>query len=103
MNLNRLHQKVIAVARANPPSAAVPYAFEQRILARLANARAVDPWAALARVFWRVAAPCAGTAILLAAWTFSVAGNTAADTSTLWAADVETTVLAAMDSTGSSW
>ena len=36
MNLAELERKLIAAARANPPSDRVPYAFEKRIMARLA-------------------------------------------------------------------
>ena len=37
MNLAELERKLIAAARANPPSDRVPYAFEKRIMARLAE------------------------------------------------------------------
>ena len=43
MNLAELERKLIAAARANPPSDRVPYAFEKRIMARLA-ARSPCRW-----------------------------------------------------------
>ena len=45
MNLAELERKLIAAARANPPSDRVPYAFEKRIMARLAARPVVDGWA----------------------------------------------------------
>ena len=45
MNLAELEQKLVAAARANPPSDGVPYAFEKRIMARLATRPVMDDWA----------------------------------------------------------
>ena len=53
MNLSELQQKLIAAARSNPPSDAVPYAFEKRLLARLAGRPVVDNWALWSRALWR--------------------------------------------------
>jgi hypothetical protein len=70
MNLAKLEQKLGAAARANPPSDRVPYAFEKRIMARLAARPVVDDWALWARALWRAAAPCAAIMLLLGAWSF---------------------------------
>ena len=35
MNLPKLQEKLLAAARGNPPGDQVPYAFEQRVMARL--------------------------------------------------------------------
>ncbi len=70
MNLAELEQKLVAAARANPPSDWVPYAFEKRIMARLAARPVVDDWALWARALWRAAAPCAAIMLLLGAWSF---------------------------------
>jgi len=70
MNLAELERKLIAAARANPPSDRVPYAFEKRIMARLAACPAVDTWALWSRALWRAAAPCAAIMVALAAWSF---------------------------------
>ena len=60
MNLAELERKLIAAARANPPSDRVPYAFEKRIMARLAARPVADGWALWARALWRAAAPVRG-------------------------------------------
>lgn len=69
MNVSDLERKLIAAARAHPPSDAVPYAFEQRIMARLRKAPALDQWGAWAGALWKAAAPCVVIALLLGAWT----------------------------------
>jgi hypothetical protein len=68
MNLTELERKLIAAARANVPSDRVPYAFEKRIMARLAVCPAVDKWALWGRALWRAAAPCAGIMLALVVW-----------------------------------
>jgi hypothetical protein len=70
MNLAELEQKLVSAARANPPSDRVPYAFEKRIMARVAARPVVDDWALWARALWRAAAPCAAIMLLLGAWSF---------------------------------
>ena len=78
MKLNQLERKLIAAARANPPSDAVPYAFEQRVLARIGSAPAFDAWADWSKALWRAAAPCVAVAIALGVWTaFSPETNAA--------------------------
>jgi hypothetical protein len=69
MNLAELHKKLMAAARANPPSAHVPYAFEQRIMARLTSRPAVDEWAGWIRSLWCAAGVCAAIALLMGVWT----------------------------------
>ncbi len=68
MNLDALQQKLLAAARAHPPSDRVPYAFEQRILARLA-ASAVDTWTLWGQALWRAAATCLVIMLLSSIWT----------------------------------
>ena len=101
MNLDALHKKLIAAARANPPGDRVPYAFEKRILARL-NAQPVpDPWSLWGRALWRAAAPCVAVTLLLAAWTMlSVNGNSA---NASFAQELDHTVLASVDGVDESW
>ena len=70
MNLAELERKLIAAARAKTPSDWVPYAFEKRIMARLAASPAVDAWALWGRALWRAAAPCVAIMVALAAWSF---------------------------------
>ena len=95
MNLARLEQKLIAAARANPPSDRVPYAFEKRIMAHLATRPVADDWALWARALWRAAASCVAIMLLLGAWSFfaSQGGTPANDLSQ----DLEKTLLAAVD------
>jgi hypothetical protein len=71
MNLDQLQKKLIAAARTQPLEDRVPYAFEKRILARLATPPAVDTASLWARALWRAAVPCVAITILLAAWSFS--------------------------------
>jgi hypothetical protein len=44
MQLDSLKQKLIAAARQDAPSDRVPFAFEKRIMARLAGAGVPDGW-----------------------------------------------------------
>lgn len=57
MNLAEMQKKLIAVARANPPSDRVPLGFEKRIMALLAQ-RPVDYAAVWASALWRGAIGC---------------------------------------------
>jgi len=70
MNLAQLERKLIAAGRAQPPDGRVPYAFEKRILARLAGRSVADRWELWARALWRAAAACAAITLLLGAWSF---------------------------------
>jgi hypothetical protein len=71
MNESRLTSKLIAVARRLPADDRVPYAFEQRVLARLRALSPVDPWAWWARGLWRAALPCLAVAVVSIAWASS--------------------------------
>lgn len=95
MNLGRLQQKLIAAARAHPPSDRVPYAFEQRILARLREAPALDAWTLWARALWRAATPCVAVMVLLLAWFLLVPSIHSPNTDL--SQELENTVLAAAD------
>ncbi len=68
MDLTRLERKLIEAARANTPSERVPYAFEQRVLARLKERPLADVWALWARALWRAAVPCVAITLVLGAW-----------------------------------
>lgn len=70
MNLELLRQKLITAARSRPPSEGVPYAFERRIMARLAPP---DPGLFWTRILWRAAAPCVAVPFLIGA--LSVVGG----------------------------
>jgi hypothetical protein len=95
MNLAQLERKLIATARANPPSDRVPYAFEKRILACLAAQPILDRWELWGRALWRAAAPCIAIMLLLGAWSlFAPQPNTPAND---LSQQFEQTLLAAVD------
>jgi len=98
MNLAELERKLVAVARANPPGDRVPYAFEERIMARLAERPVVDNAALWARALWRAAALCVALALLLSAWFFLSSLDTGQTTSL--AQQFENTMLAAVEQEG---
>lgn len=81
MNLEDLQRKLLAAARANSPDERVPYAFEKRILARLASQPAVDGSALWARALWRAAIPCVAVTILFTTLSFTMVSETATVTS----------------------
>ena len=95
MNLAELERKLMAAARANPPSDRVPYAFEKRIMARLAARPVSDGWELWGRALWRAAAPCVAIMLLLGAW--SLFTPQASVPATDLSQDLEQTLLAAVD------
>jgi hypothetical protein len=95
MNVVELQKKLIAAARANPPGQGVPYAFERRVMARLAGERLADRWALWARALWRVALPCLATAVALSIWTYTSGAGRGPEISL--ARDLESTVYAVVD------
>jgi len=70
MNLDDLQRKLIAAARAHPPTDAVPLGFERRVLGTLKQIVPADYLTCWAHALWRAAAPCVGLALLLIAWSF---------------------------------
>jgi hypothetical protein len=103
MNLAKLEQKLVAVARANPPSDRVPYGFEKRIMARLAARPVLDGCALWARALWRATAPCVAIMLLLGTWSLLAPSGSAATGATTSAAtgdlsqQLEQTLLAAVE------
>src|SRR5215813_3670167 len=100
MNLDDLQEKLIRVARANPPSDRVPYGFEGRVMAALKRHPVLDHWAFWGQALWRATAPCVAIVILIAMWSlFTPAtppANPTAQTIDV-AQDLENTVLEATD------
>jgi hypothetical protein len=92
MNLDKLHDKLIAAARASEPSNLVPQGFERRIQNRIRALGVVDNWADWAKALWRAAAPCVGVALVLAAWFMLSAPGSASNSDV--SQDFENTVLA---------
>jgi hypothetical protein len=76
MNTEELRKKLLAAARANPPSNHVPLAFEKRVIANLAAKPAADIVALWARALWRAAVPCVAVTVLLGAFSFMPTSTT---------------------------
>ena len=68
MKMELLQQKLIAAARKTPLNDHVPFAFEKRIMARLADAGMPDRWILWSRALWRAAVPCRLLVILTSFW-----------------------------------
>jgi hypothetical protein len=100
MNHDDILRKLYAAARAHPPGARVPYAFERRVLALIKARCATDPWGLWSRALWRAAAPCVGLMLLLGAWSIvsSSGSGSNANTGLDLSQQFEYTVLAAADS-----
>ncbi len=92
MKLAELHHKLIAAARVHSPSEQVPYAFEQRVLARLTLRPALDAAAQWSRALWRAAVSCVAVVILLSLW--ALAAPKAAPANRDFSQDFVATVLA---------
>ena len=95
MKASELQKKLIAVARANPPSDRVPYAFEKRITALLLARPVLDRWALWSRALWRGAVGCLAVMMLFGASSFFIPqeGGSTGDLSQ----DFENTMLASAD------
>jgi hypothetical protein len=73
MNHELLRQKLLAAARCWAPSEAAPYAFERRVMARIAASGALpDPWSAWGALLWHAVAPCCVVMILVGIGTFAL-------------------------------
>lgn len=104
MNLDEMECKLIATARANPPSGQVPYAFEKRVMALVAARRVEDDWTLWARALWRAAATCVAIMLLLGTWSLLTPQSSAPRDDL--SRDLEQTLLAAADQdqpNDSSW
>jgi len=96
MNLDELERRLFAVARAEPVSEQVPFAFEKRIIARIMESPRLDAWSFWARALWRAAASCVAIMLLLSAWSFFAPQPSASSTTDL-SQEFENTVLAAVE------
>lgn len=68
MNLDKMLDHLLGIARQHAPTDAVPYAFEQRIMARLKAAGFADPLLHWSRALWRGAMLCCAVMVLSALW-----------------------------------
>jgi hypothetical protein len=92
MNLDELQKKLIAAARKSPPGDQVPYAFDQRIMARMTRAPLLDEWTALVRPLWYGAGVCAAVALFVSIW--SSEPDADLDLAAYFSQDIEQTILA---------
>src|SRR5262245_26238898 len=104
MNLLELHRKLIAAARSNAPREDVPYAFEQRIMARITGQQVVDPWGFWARALSRSAILCVAIMLLFTGWSLYLPHASQDSLSQ----DVDSALFAAVDNTspdsaGDTW
>ncbi len=92
MNENEMRAKLIAAARNNPPSADVPYAFEKRIMNRVAAGAAPNVWALWGGPLWRAAISCVAITVLCGVW--SVVNHQKAQNAENFSQDFEAAVFA---------
>ena len=101
MDLAELQKKLIAAARAHRPEENVPFAFERRVMARLAERPAPDNLSTWNRTLWQAVAPCVAVTLLLGAWTFlSQRDDNSGET---LAAELETSLYAPFDNQNETW
>jgi len=97
MNLAELQTKLIAAARTNVPGDQVPYAFEKRVTALLADRVAPDNLALWVSGLWRAAVSCVAVTLLFGAW--AVLNPTTVSTTSDLSQNFESTLLASVDQT----
>ena len=95
MNLAELQRKLTAAARLQPADDSVPYAFEKRIMAHIAERAAATRRDFWARGLWRAAVSCVVLAIICAAASFFAPDVT--DSGNDLSQDLENTLLASVD------
>jgi hypothetical protein len=95
MKPSDLKTKLIGAARKEPLRDDVPYAFEKRIMARLAGVSPANFWALWERPLWRGALSCMAITLLCGVWSLTVTPSR--DTSDTVAQDSELTVFASLN------
>jgi hypothetical protein len=95
MNLTELEQKLTAAARLQAPDGRVPYAFEKRIMALIAERMAGSRRRLWARGLWHAAVSCVALAVVCGAISFFIPAT--ADNSNDLSQDFENTLLASID------
>jgi hypothetical protein len=95
MNLAELQHKLTAAARHQAPDDRVPYAFEKRIMALIAERAAASGRLLWARGLWRAAVSCVVLAVVCGAISFLT--PVATDNSNDLSQDFENTLLASVD------
>ncbi|MGC3960466.1 MAG: hypothetical protein QM813_21815 [Verrucomicrobiota bacterium] len=106
MNLDHLQKKLLAAAKAHPPTDRVPLAFEKRVLAHLNAKPALDLASLWSRALWRATVPCLALTLVLVGLALYPAGNSSATATVTTAATddlttvFEQTLLASSDQLG---
>ena len=95
MNLADLQQKLTVAARRQPADDRVPYAFEKRIMALIAERSAVSGRLLWARGLWRAAVSCVALAVVSGAVSFFTPAT--ADNTKDLSQEFENTLLASVD------
>ena len=95
MNLAELQKKLTAAARLSPPDDRVPYAFEKRIMALIAERAESARRIFWARGLWHAAASCVALAVVCGA--ISLLAPAVADNGNDLSQDLENTLLASVD------
>jgi hypothetical protein len=95
MNIAELQQKLAATARRQTPDDRVPYAFEKRIMALLAERAAASGRLLWVRGLWRGAVSCLALAAVCGAVSFFAPQPV--DNSNDLSQDFENTLLASVD------
>lgn len=96
MRFYPLEKKLLSVARAEPVDDRVPYAFEKRIMARLAAAKPLDLWAIWSQSLWKAALACVVLSVLVSIWSVSSTQKTRSVT-------LETAVISMAEQLSDSW
>ncbi len=100
MNLAELQKKLTAQARLQPPDDWVPYKFEKRIMALIAQRPVISGRLLLARGLWRAAVSCVVVATVCG--TVALFTPDAHDGGIDLSQDFENTLLASVDVEDSS-
>lgn len=95
MNLGVLQNKLTAAARLSKPDDRVPYAFEKRIMALIAERTATAQRNLWVRGLWQAAVSCVAVAVVCG--TISVFAPSTSDNGNDLSQDFENTLLASVD------
>lgn len=95
MKLAELQKKLTAAARLQPPDDAVPYAFEKRVMALIAERAQSAREIFWAQNLWRAAISCVAVAVLCGALSLFIQDST--ESGNDLTPDLESTLLASVD------
>ncbi len=91
MNLDHLQNKLLAAAKASPPTDRVPLAFEKRVLAHLTAKPALDLATLWSRALWRATVPCLALTLLLTGLALVPTGSANSNSTTVTTVTTTTT------------